>query len=264
MVSRKRNITSYLCSVSFLFLLFIPHLILAQKYITIKGKVTDDSLKTFVVKPSIRLKTNKGDEFQTFGDSVGNYSLSFPIYDDTLTSSIFLNAQKQINSSTKLFLITKSDTTIYLDLSMPPAIICYDCFLPLPIYFKYNSLIPEDTNEFNYFLKFLIDENFSSFPYSKINLIVHCVQGFNEKKGMAQKRKKFIQEKLISSLQSKKKIDFKIIENEPYFHCTNCNGCFEYYKYGRGINLDKTIVSKNSELDHLRQVVELKLIPIKN
>lgn len=49
MIRRKRNITKNFSCFLFLFLLFIPHLILAQKYITIKGKVTDDSLKIFVL-----------------------------------------------------------------------------------------------------------------------------------------------------------------------------------------------------------------------
>jgi|GEM_PF-4217189 len=234
---------------------------MCQNTLTLHGRITDNLIGIDVVNPEIKVITSKGDSFEIQGDSSGNYSLTISLSYDTLTAIVSVFAENQMTLNEKFYLILDSDTTIRLNLSMAPQEVCFDSFLPSPLFFEFNSLTIKDsslTHSLEKFCSSTSQEFLDDALKLKSGIVIYCVQGFYEKDGIAQKRAEYINELIKSHKTLKDNFEIEVVNRDDYFYCTHCDGCFEYYKYGQGINLDNKTIKANPQLDQLRQLVEIK------
>lgn len=245
----------------FISVLLYPLFGISQYNLTIRGKINDNSLGIDVKNPSIAIFTNQGDKFEIKGDSVGIFSLTASLNYDTLIAIMTVHARNQMAYKEKLFMILNSDSIINLQILMSPQEVCYDSFLPSPVFFKSNSTTLKD-KELAPALETFFSENnndiFDEVFESKSGIKIYCVQGLNEQEGIAQKRAEYMSNFFKSNTSLSDKVEIIIITEEDYFYCTNCNGCFEYFKYGQGIDLNKKTIDEFPQLDQLRQIIEIQ------
>lgn len=247
-------------SILLILVLLISIPVLGQHNVTIKGKVIDDSLQKAVSRPSIELFTENG-KYETQGSLDGLFMITLKTDFDTLLARLECHADSNIPTWEQIQIPIHSDTIINLTIGMPPIQVCHDAFLPSPIFFSQNKTLPKDadmTSTLTHFFSTENDQFMSDALRIKSGITVYCVQGYNEDEETASKRAKYISQFLSSNELLENKVTMEIVGKDEYFYCTHCEGCFEYYKYGEGIELNEEAVLNNPDLDTLRQVIEIK------
>jgi len=233
---------------------------LCQHHVTLMGKIIDDSLRTTIPNAFVEIYTKDG-KYSTVGTPQGEYVISIDLNSDTLIASVECHSDSNIPNRKQLFIPIHSDTSLIVDLSMPPAIVCHDSFLPSPIFFNRNSALPMDTGiieTLEHFFSINNNDFFKEVFAIKSGLTIYCVQGISEDTELAEERAKFIRHFTSANPMIKDKLTLTVVGKDNYFYCTHCDGCIEYYKYGRGILLDVKSIENNPALDSLRQVIEIK------
>ncbi len=166
----------------------LPTLLLSQHILTIQGRVTDESLGIYVSHPKINLVSTRGTEWTAVGDSLGWFSISAAILSDTLSAFIEVSAKNQMKISRELHIRLERDTVISINIQLPPKIVCYDSFLPSPLFFEFNSTVikdPELDSALSYFFSKDNNEFLEEALIHKSVLKISCVRGFHEVRGTA-------------------------------------------------------------------------------
>ena len=230
----------------------------------IHGIVIDDSLLIPVAYPEIEIATKTGQTFNVKGDSLGIYELKENVEAGQQKFILTATAENQITTKLTWDTVITRDANFEQPVRMKPASICWDSFLPTPIIFDKDKseLKKVHLNKLLYWIREAPKSLDDVFEKKSVEIIAYS--SFNESEQVAKKRGEYIYNLFLENGLHRDDITLEIKGTESFFYCEYCDGCHYYFLKGKGVELSKELIDKETdneiteEYQQMRRIVELK------
>ena len=254
----------------FIFFIFIFHQVNGQDSVTVtlKGKVTDDTLHKPVSYPSFELYTSRGESFSFQGDSLGNYQYKMKVPTGKLRMDMEVLSENYFTERIPIDTTINNEVTFKKDISMEPSsIICWDTFMPDEYFFKkdsfqLNSHQEEDLNQWIQANLSLTEDSIEFFvPPELYNAIkITAYSAYDEPVQIAKKRGEYIYNILMKNGFQKNQVLLEVKGHEDFFYCYYCTGCHYYFLKGKGVELTKNLMKNTENPDQIEEYQNLRRI----
>lgn len=248
----------------YLILLFFPFSFLnGQKIdsivVCINGQIIDDTFKTAIRFPEIKIAFADGSSFIEKGDSLGNYFFKNKVRKSSNVALLTIFSKEYFTANEKVFIDTaNSISVINKNINMTPSITCIDTWLFPDLLFKENSII------YNKYIKssdtlLLIDSVIADWvkyflekrSELEVKIEILSYSDYTENNRISRQRLELIYNKLISLGISPNKLIKKNCNKNPFSYYKFRDGCFPSYALKK-----EPLVIDKAYIDSLTNKVE--------